>query len=162
MGDDENSLGEALEKLGDRQGDTTRLEDATIIYRAAFEVRTRDQNPLDWAETETGLGDALVALGKRDSGTARLRRQSQGTRCAGGADTRWVRLGWAETEQNLGKALETLGERDNGTARLEEAITIYGEALAVFVAAGVIDMKASAVKNGTMHERLWIKKELTS
>ena len=37
-----------------------------------LEVATRDQVPLQWAETQTSLGVALATLGERESGTARL------------------------------------------------------------------------------------------
>ena len=37
--------------------------DAT--YRAALEVRTRDDAPYDWARTQTNLGKALLALSER-------------------------------------------------------------------------------------------------
>jgi hypothetical protein len=48
------------------------LEKAAEACRAALEVCTREQVPLDWAMTQYNLGNALGALGERERRTARL------------------------------------------------------------------------------------------
>jgi len=48
------------------------LEEAVTAFRAALEVRTRDQAPLDWAAAQNNLGNALGTLGARETGTAHL------------------------------------------------------------------------------------------
>ena len=68
----QNNLGTALWRLGERESDTARLEQAVAAYTAALAERTRDRVPLDWAMTQNNLGTALRALGERESGTARL------------------------------------------------------------------------------------------
>ena len=59
------NLGEALEKLGERESETTHLEEALEIFRAALNSVVRDRVPLDWAATQSNLGNALATLGQR-------------------------------------------------------------------------------------------------
>ena len=59
----EDSLGDALRALGERESGTARLEEAVAAYRAALEERTRERVPLDWAMTEMDLGCACEARG---------------------------------------------------------------------------------------------------
>jgi hypothetical protein len=47
-------------------------EPGASVIRAALEVYTREQVPLDWAMTQYNLGNALGALGERERKTARL------------------------------------------------------------------------------------------
>jgi hypothetical protein len=47
-------------------------EPGASVIRAALEVYTREQVPLDWAMTQYNLGNALGALGERERRTARL------------------------------------------------------------------------------------------
>ena len=125
-----HNLGRALQRLGERESGTARLEEAVAAYRTALEERTRERVPLDWARTQTNLGAALKTLGGRESGTARLEEAVVVYRAALQELTRErVPLQWAATQNNLGLALETLGERESGTARLEEAVAAYRAAL---------------------------------
>ena len=126
----QNSLGNALASLGQRERGTQRLEEAVAVYRAALQERSRERVPLQWAETQNNLGAALARLGERESGTQRLEEAAAAFRAALQERTRErVPLDWAMTENNLGTALSTLGERDSGTARLEEAVAAYRAAL---------------------------------
>ncbi len=45
---------------------------AVEAYRAALEVRTRENLPVEWATTQYNLGLALANLGEREQGTERL------------------------------------------------------------------------------------------
>jgi Tetratricopeptide repeat len=42
----QNNLGNALVRLGERQGETARLEEAVAAYRLALQERTRCRAPL--------------------------------------------------------------------------------------------------------------------
>ena len=42
--------------LGERESGTARLEEAVAAYREALMERTRDEVPLEWAETQNNLG----------------------------------------------------------------------------------------------------------
>jgi tetratricopeptide (TPR) repeat protein len=44
-----NSLGAALERLGERESETARLEEAASAYREALEEYTHARAPLQWA-----------------------------------------------------------------------------------------------------------------
>src|SRR6516164_905832 len=130
VGYDQNNLGLALWRLGQRESGTAQLEEAVAAYRAALEERTRERVPLDWAMTQNNLGNALLRLGERESSTARLEEAVSAYRAALQEYTRErVPLDWAATQNNLGTALATLGERESGTARLEEAVAAYRAAL---------------------------------
>ena len=69
----QNSLGDALKALGQRENGTARLEEAVRAYREALKEYTQERVPLDWAMTQNNLGNALRALGQRENGTARLK-----------------------------------------------------------------------------------------
>jgi tetratricopeptide (TPR) repeat protein len=126
----QSNLGLVLERLGERESGTARLEEAVVAYRAALEELTRDHLSLDWERTQNHLASALTRLGERESGTARLEEAVATYRLALQERTRErVPLEWATRENNLGNALARLGERESGTARLEEAVVTYRLAL---------------------------------
>ncbi len=126
----QNSLGNALRSLGQRESGTERLEQAVDAYRAALLERTRERAPLDWAQTQNNLGNALQNLGERESGTERLEQAVDAYRAALEERTReHVPLQWASTQNNLGLVLWTLGQRESGTERLEQAVDAYRAAL---------------------------------
>jgi tetratricopeptide (TPR) repeat protein len=126
----QNSLGNALMILGERETGTARLEEAVGAFREALIEWTRVRQPLAWAATQGNLGNALTRLGERESGTARFEEAVAAYREAMRATIRaWAPLNWATTQNNLGTALTKLGERETGTARLEEAVAAYRDAL---------------------------------
>ena len=61
----QNSLGNALLRLGERESRTARFEEAIAAYREALKENTRERVPLEWAMTSMDLGSALVLLGER-------------------------------------------------------------------------------------------------
>jgi tetratricopeptide (TPR) repeat protein len=70
----QNSLGNALRMLGEREIGTARLEEAVTAHRTALRRLTRKRAPADWARTQSNLGNALFRLGERESGTTRLEK----------------------------------------------------------------------------------------
>ena len=60
----QNNLGNALQRLGERESGTARLEEAVAAYRVALE-ETRERVPLEWARTRNNLDRALKALADR-------------------------------------------------------------------------------------------------
>jgi tetratricopeptide (TPR) repeat protein/pimeloyl-ACP methyl ester carboxylesterase len=126
----QNSLGNALQEVGERESGTQRLEEAVTAYREALKEYTQERVPLDWAMTQMNLGTALASLGERESGTQRLEEAVTAYREALKEYTQeCVPLDWARTQMNLGTALQELGERESGTQKLDEAVTAYREAL---------------------------------
>ena len=59
------NLGNALHRLGEREGRTERLEEAVSAYRAALEEFTRDQEPLEWGLSTGNQGVVLILLAER-------------------------------------------------------------------------------------------------
>ena len=51
-----------LQRLGERESGTARLEEAVAAYRAALEERTRERVPLHWAETYGNQGIVLMLI----------------------------------------------------------------------------------------------------
>ena len=93
------NFGVALGRLGERESDTRRLEEAVQVFRAALEERPRERVPLDWATTQSNLGAALMTLGARESGTVRLEPAVAAYREALEERTRErVPLDWATTQ----------------------------------------------------------------
>jgi tetratricopeptide (TPR) repeat protein len=135
----QNNLGVALEKLGERESGTERLEEAVAAYREALKERTQERVPLNWAMTQNNLGNTLQRLGERESGTERLEEAVAAYRKALKERTRErVPLQWATTQNNLGVALQTLGERESGTERLEEALSATSSARDLYHQAGML------------------------
>ena len=58
-------LGDALLRLGEREGGTAKLEEALVAYREALKEYTRERVPLDWAEGFGNEGVALILLAER-------------------------------------------------------------------------------------------------
>jgi hypothetical protein len=63
----QNTIGNALKRLGERESGTTRLEEAVAAYRAALEERTRERVPLQWAASFGNLGIALMLIADRNN-----------------------------------------------------------------------------------------------
>ncbi|MFL5385750.1 MAG: tetratricopeptide repeat protein [Longimicrobiaceae bacterium] len=144
----QNSLGNALSILGERENGITRLEEAVAAYRAALEEFSRERTPRDWAMTQNNLGNALSRLGERESGTAQLEEAVAAYRAALEERTRErMPLAWAITQNNLGNALRNLGEQESGTARLEEAVVAFRAALDTFVEASAERFASIARRN---------------
>src|SRR5208337_4551330 len=52
----QNHLGNALERLGERESGTARLEEGVAAFRAALQEQPHEQVPLQWAATRNNLG----------------------------------------------------------------------------------------------------------
>jgi hypothetical protein len=58
----QNSLGDALGALGERESDPVKLEEATRAFREALQEWTRERVPLQWAHTQENLASAYGVL----------------------------------------------------------------------------------------------------
>ena len=63
----QNNLGNALLRLGERQGSKARFEEAVAAFREALKERTRERTPLEWAAAQNNLGDACANLAGEES-----------------------------------------------------------------------------------------------
>jgi tetratricopeptide (TPR) repeat protein len=68
----QTKLGNALQRLGERESGTARLEEAVTAYRAALEVRTRPDTPTYWATDLNNLAMTLKTIGEREKSTRRV------------------------------------------------------------------------------------------
>jgi tetratricopeptide (TPR) repeat protein len=126
----QHNLGITLANLGEREGDTARLEEAVTAFREALKERTREREPLDWALTLNNLGAAFTSLGEIEGSTALLKEAVAAYREALKEETRErAPLDWARTQNNLGVALASLSQREGDTAYFQEAVAAYREAL---------------------------------
>src|SRR5260221_7655661 len=57
-----SNLGVALYKLGERETETTRIEEAVGSFRAAQEVCTRKSFPFCWAKIQYGVQTLVVEI----------------------------------------------------------------------------------------------------
>ncbi|MEM6760838.1 MAG: helix-turn-helix domain-containing protein [Pseudomonadota bacterium] len=134
----QNNLGNALHQQSIRAkgADSQRLMgEAVEAYRAALEVRTRDQMPVQWATTQNNLGVTLQGQGERMDGPEAQRLLGEAIaayRAALEVRTRdQMSVQWATTQNNLGTALQEQVERAEGA----EAQRLLGEAIAAYRAA---------------------------
>jgi tetratricopeptide (TPR) repeat protein len=112
--------------------DTGSLEEALASYRAALEVYTRDQRPLEWARAQNNLGKALRALGEQKGEPAALEEAVLAYRAALEVYTRDRQpLEWARTHNDLGDALQSLSKQREDPDILEAAASAYRAALEV-------------------------------
>jgi tetratricopeptide (TPR) repeat protein len=108
----QNSLGNALLTLGERESGTVRLEEAVVAYRAALEEWTRERGPLRWATTHGNLGLALYSLGERESGTARLQEAVAAfDACLTVVEAAWPEEGVREMRSHRDKTRAEIGRR---------------------------------------------------
>ena len=68
------ALGDALQLLAERDGNTENLIRAIGVYRAALSERPQKFAPRDWAWTQVDLGDAFLSLGERLGGAGYFRQ----------------------------------------------------------------------------------------
>lgn len=123
-------LGNTLGKLGGRETEKERLEQAITAYTAALEVLTRDRAPRDWAAIQSNLGNVFWSMGERESGTEWFEHAIEAYSVALEEQSREsAPFGWASTQNNLGGVLHAWSARECGTARLEQAIKAYSAAL---------------------------------
>ncbi len=126
-----------LSVFGQRYG-SGALDASVAAYRAALEVRTRDELPVDWATTQNNLGNALKTQGERLGGQAGIELLADAVSAYRAALEVHARaelpVQWATTRNNLGNALQTQGARLGGQPGIEllgEAVSAYRAALEV-------------------------------
>ncbi|WP_299625405.1 helix-turn-helix domain-containing protein [uncultured Tateyamaria sp.] len=138
----QNNLALALQNKGNRtngpQG-ATRLAEAVSAYRAALQVLTRSDYPVDWAITQNNLGIALRNQGIRTDGPRGAQLFSEAVDAYREALEICTRsdhpLDWAMTQNNLGI---TLGDQGNSTTGptgaklLAEAVHVFRAALEIY------------------------------
>lgn len=95
--------------------------------------KSRDQEPLGWAESQNNLGNVLAALGQRRRDAELFERAIQ---CFSNALEEFRQetspLEWAATQYNLGTANQALGRLLDATKPFKIAVDAYTNALLVW------------------------------
>lgn len=126
----EDSLGNALMRLGVRDEQPERWVQALGAYHEALRVSPREEQSQRWAATQNNLSISLQKLGESESDLGRLLDAVRVARGAAAAlDKESERSDWTMTQMTLGNALLGVGEREQGTVRLLQAIAAYRAAL---------------------------------
>lgn len=103
------------------------------VYREALKEHTRDNAPLDLANTQMTLASMLHILGMRETGMTRLAEAETIFREVLQEFSREkMPLKWARAQRELALTLQIHGEREGNGKRLEEAVAAYLESLKVF------------------------------
>ena len=127
------ALGDGLQRLGERETGTERIEKAVAAYRASLEEDTRGHVPLQWARTQNNLGNVLQALFARSGDLKVLEQAVAAYRAALEEFTHErVPLDWARTQNNLGNALRAMYETKADLEVMEQAMAAYRAALEEF------------------------------
>jgi tetratricopeptide (TPR) repeat protein len=139
VGDDQqrstaqNDVGNILQVIGHRAGDSGLLGQAVDAYRAALRVRSEKDTPLGWAMTQNNLGAVLRIMGQRAADDALLGQSVDAYRAAlrvySEKDTPQE---WANTQNNLGIVLAVLGQIAGDTDLLVQAVDAYRATLRVY------------------------------
>lgn len=126
MGRDEENLGAALGKRGQREtgSDAARDEDEAILnFQEALKVFTQQRAPALWAATQHNLGYGYLVVGERTASKTSFQAAVLALREALKETSRDANgRSWAHIQLHLGAALMKLGELESGTNRIEEAI----------------------------------------
>ena len=126
----QNSLGNALQSLGEHAGDAATFRQAEQAFRNALLERTRERSPMGWAGAQNNLGNVLLRLGEIAGDVAVLRQAERALREALLEFTRVkVPLDWATTQNNLGNVLHRLGTLSGDVAVLRQAEQAFCDAL---------------------------------
>lgn len=130
--DSQNFLGNALSDLGERTGDSSRLEEAVDAYCSALEVRNQDVTPEAWAQTQNNLAGVFVCLAEATGNSERLHDAIGAYESALEVFSPDIEPHeWAFIKMNLGSALNSLGEQEDDPVHFRAAISSLREALEV-------------------------------
>ena len=128
----QNALGNALQKLGEREADPAKLEQAIEAYNEALKEWTRDRAPQKWAALQNNIGNARRTLDERsnDSG-AILQSVDRYEQALAAANRERDPMAWAAMQNDFGNALSAAAEREGGERSLIRAIEAFHNALEV-------------------------------
>ncbi len=126
----ENSKGNALMSICERQVEKEGVLRAIETYKRALTRLRRSEVPLFWAQVRSNLGNGYLRLAERTGDSAHLRTAIT---CYEDALQEWHRstvpLKWAMAKCNLGYAYWRLSERKSDSTYLRRAHTYLEESL---------------------------------
>ncbi|MCZ8544708.1 caspase family protein [Mesorhizobium qingshengii] len=126
----QNDFGLAMYMYGQRQSDSSSLEQAVGIFSGIVSSGIKQVDPSLWAEAQSNLGTALVMLGTRKSGPEQYQQAATAFAAARQAISRQEQpVKWALARKGEADAIAWTGLRGNQPDRLHEAVDAYEDVL---------------------------------
>ena len=116
----QNSIGNALLKMGEHASGTQHLEEALSAYRAALQKITRDSRD-DWAMVNSNLCGTLFEIGQRKGEVKSLQEAASDCRLSLEATPKGT-PDWTATQEDLGQILMLLGELKQDVSLIAEGL----------------------------------------
>jgi len=125
-----HNIGDVMGFIGQRSGSIHFLEQATLSYEQALEIRTEDAMPREWAYTTYNLGVVMQSLGHLED-DAGLLKQGLGMfkQAINLIPREEVPEDWASAMCGIGTLLYLLGTHRRGARTLEQALVAYRNVL---------------------------------
>ena len=134
------SLGSALQSVAMQTASAealSALRESIALRRAALEVLTPENAPVDWANAQNGLGVSLLNLSTREQNTTHLAEAANAFEESTKIFTRAAKpVQWAFAQNNIGDVHWGLASGGGGVAQYRLANERFEMAKAVFVEAG--------------------------
>ncbi|MDX2222219.1 MAG: cyclic nucleotide-binding domain-containing protein [Rhodospirillaceae bacterium] len=125
-------LGLALQIIGERTNDTTRLEEAADAYRRALVHTSRRRQPVDWGLMKYRLGCVLYKIDLAVGDDNALREAIHACQSARQVFDRYLHpIRWAEISNTLAQILQVYGDNTKSAAVLQYAVKCCVAALQV-------------------------------
>ncbi|WP_044550564.1 caspase family protein [Mesorhizobium japonicum] len=125
-----NNMAVVLQTIGERETETTHLEEAAQIFRDSLVVFEREKDDRNWAAAQNNLANVLLQIGERESDPKRLNEAVAAMRATLEKRPRdKLPLDWAASQNNLGLALYALSQREPAGEHLKHAEAAYRLAL---------------------------------
>ncbi len=129
-------FGNVASTVAVQQGAIELYQVAAQSYRAALEILSREETPVEWAITQKNLGVALQAIGDRTSDAETLDAATDCYNNALKVLTRHQFPGaWATLQNRLGLVLYKLDLETGDTELVKHALSSFQSALQVFTRA---------------------------
>lgn len=127
----QNSLGNILAALGQKQQDVDSFNKAIECFNLALEVLSQEESPLEWAATQANLGTALQALGRQESDAKLMNNAIDAYTAALLEYTRKeTPEEWSMVMFQLAATFHTYGSLLKGNRTFQKSVVAYKNALA--------------------------------
>lgn len=129
----EMCYGNAVATLAYQRGTADLYQVAVQTYRAAVELLSKEDNPIDWALTHKHLGASLQAISERTADDSILAQSAEALEAGLDIFRQYgLRLQWAATQNRLGLVLYRMDLKTGDADILKKSLAAYQSALQVF------------------------------
>jgi tetratricopeptide (TPR) repeat protein len=127
----QNSLGNILGALGQKQKDADLFNKAIACFNHALEIFSQEESPLEWAATQANLGTAMQALGRQES-DAKLMNNAIDAYTAALLEysRKETPEEWSMVMFQLAATFHTYGSLLKGNRTFQKSVVAYKNALA--------------------------------